>query len=536
MERIDLTSAQVIGCAELLALSSPSNTLNKPRWRSPSLFAPEQQAALSLELDALIALERWLTAQPPKLQQELQQALSQLPDLEPLLRRLAIDEPIKDEDLFVLKRALYYGHAALTLAPQPLAARLGDEPAQQWIERCAALCQAIHPEATTLSPRFMLLDTLNAELGAARQAYKQAKRAYQARARELEREVLTRYPGARFSIDGALQLPQAADAATLSQARQDQALCHSAQGWRLADEPLRELELAQERASQALLSCEAQTREALKRAHIKPAQPWIEALQEALLDLDLRLAKLELKRKLDGCWPTVAPPLAPHQLQAGRSPFITQAQPIDATLNPRQGVIITGPNMGGKSEAMKLVGLCQWCLQSALPCPATRFEAPLYEAIVYVGADETREQAQLHQGLSAFGREVRRIVEWSQPQIKPTLWLLDEPCRGTHPEEGQALALQIIAQRLDAGDAVLATTHFPALAASPTAQHFRIAGLRDDQRLELALSQLEQHDLEALTSALKAAMDYRLIPTPHDAQAVPRDAARIAAALGLRLP
>lgn len=479
------------------------------------------------ELDALRALDQWASAQVVG---ELGRALRELPELDALERRLLAGEALRDEDLFALKRALYIGAKLLEQAATPLASLLDDVELTR--ARCDTLMRAIHPEPSP-TPRFFLSDELDEALAQARADHRAAKKAAAARARELEAGALERYPQGRFDLEGVLRLP-AHEHAQIERASLDPQLRHKGQGWIIADDELDHARLAQHERYVAMQAQEAAVRLRITQRLASPAWGWIKAMIEALTRLDLRLAKVKLRRQLDGAWPQLADD-GRIRAHLARSPSLSDAQPLDLELEPARGVVITGPNMGGKSEALKLIGLLQWCLQHAMPAPAASYQAPMFSALVYVGADERVAAGRSPEGLSAFGREIRRIVEQRAAIASPpALWLLDEPCRGTHPLEGELLATQIIELLLADGHQVLAVTHLPKVAAMEGVQRLRTVGLkpRDQHDLEAALREASPDDLEGMTRALRASMDYRLVLTDAREQ-VPRDARRIARALGL---
>lgn len=490
------------------------------------LYLPTQQQPWLVELDALRALDQWASA---RALEPLTRSLSELPELEMCRRRLLAQEALRDEDLFALKRALYFGAQLLTEAKTPLTSLI-DEDIELINARCSLLMQAIHPEPNP-TPRFFLVDALDEALADARTSHRAAKKAATARARALEASVLERYPQGRFDLEGVLRLPQH-DQALIALASQDPQLNMRGQGWVIADEELGLSQLVQQERYVAMQAQEAQVRQRLTQTHVLPAWGWIEAMIEALARFDLRLAKVKLRMQLDGGWPELS-----HDgrisAQGARSPTLDQAQPLELGLEPARGVVITGPNMGGKSSALKLIGLMQWCMQHAMPVPAASYRAPMFEALIYVGADEHSTQGRLTEGLSAFGREIRRVVEQRAAHERGALWMLDEPCRGTHPLEGELLAIRIIEGLLARGHGVLAVTHLPKVAAMERVQRLRTVGLKERAQhdLESALA-TRSDDLEGMTQALRESMDYRLV-LADEHEEVPRDARRIARALGL---
>jgi hypothetical protein len=269
---------------------------------------------------------------------------------------------------------------------------------------------------------------------------------------------------------------------------------------------------------------EAGVRERLSARLVKLADA-LESAADDLARLDYALARVELREELGGSWPSVDPDDR-WSFSGGRLPRLgSSVEPIAAELSGGRATIVTGPNMGGKTALLQLLGLCTWCAQHAWPCPAESVTLPLVSGIVYVGAEASRPD---ESGLSSFAREVRRVVTQRDELSGPGLWLLDEVGRGTHPEEGGALARNTVRQLEELGHTVVAATHFPELANLQPARHLTIRGL-DHESLERALRPLADED--AIVAAISAAMRHQ--PIPVDAGTVPRDATVIAKALGL---
>lgn len=127
-----------------------------------------------------------------------------------------------------------------------------------------------------------------------------------------------------------------------------------------------------------------------------------------------------------------------------------------------QALAVTGPNAGGKTVALKTVGLCVLAARAGLPFPCARATAVPW--LVAVAAAIGDEQDVLRERSTFSGRleRVRAALEVAAPGA---LVLLDELGSGTDPEEGAALGAALVEAFLARGARVLLTTHLAALAA-----------------------------------------------------------------------
>lgn len=133
--------------------------------------------------------------------------------------------------------------------------------------------------------------------------------------------------------------------------------------------------------------------------------------------------------------------------------------PLDLELGETAGVttlLVTGPNTGGKTIAIKGAGLLTMMAQTGIPVPAD--PASIFPATAAVAADIGDDQS-LEESLSTFSAHIAKIAAIIEQADNRTVVLLDELGTGTDPVQGGAIACAVLAELQKKGCLVLATTH-----------------------------------------------------------------------------
>ncbi|HTX20070.1 MAG TPA: endonuclease MutS2 [Bacteroidota bacterium] len=197
-------------------------------------------------------------------------------------------------------------------------------------------------------------------------------------------------------------------------------------------------------------------------SQVREVAPEVTASLQVIEHLDFVYAKAKYSVEIKGN--------KPHLKESGSLKIVEGRHPVLLLRHPREKVIpltlelggktttllITGPNAGGKSVAMKSVGLLVLMLQSGIHVPVSPdSEFPFFSNLfVDIGDDQSIED-----DLSTFSSHILRLKNILESAGEGSLVLIDEIGAGTDPAEGGAIAASILGRLTRAGALTIATTH-----------------------------------------------------------------------------
>jgi DNA mismatch repair protein MutS2 len=383
-------------------------------------------------------------------------------DIRPAIHAAAIGQVLEPVDLL---------DAAQTLKTARRA-RLVLEKVRDRVPRLAALGDAIgdfrffsDDVERCISPRGEVADAASEQLAAIRSELRVAESRLEQRAQAALSDAIRRgvaQEGLLTERNGRKVIPIKAD-----YRGQVPGIVHdvSSSGATLFIEPIgvvdagnqvRELQLAEEREVRRVL-------QRLTALLGDSAELATESLL-ALARLDLLSAKVRLARKMRAELP---PPgeveswfrtSGPTILVRGRHPLL-KGDVVPTSLEvggDYAGIVITGPNTGGKTVALKTLGLLTLMAQAGLGVPCDHGSRIRHYTNIF--ADIGDEQS-IEQSLSTFSSHMRNIIGILEHAGGDTLVLLDELGAGTDPAEGAAIARAVLETLLERGCTLIATTH-----------------------------------------------------------------------------
>lgn len=187
---------------------------------------------------------------------------------------------------------------------------------------------------------------------------------------------------------------------------------------------------------------------------------------EILIKLDEVSAKVLYGKSINGIIPHINPKSAKLEIFQGRHPLIEQNKVVENDFfiandsNNNRIVLISGPNTGGKSVSLKMIGLFSLMAQSGIPISANeKTNMPIYQQIFVDIGDEQS----ISSSLSTFSSHLTNIIRITEKVTSKSLVLLDELGSGTDPREGENLAIAVLEYLYQKDASVVVSTHFSKL-------------------------------------------------------------------------
>ncbi len=181
---------------------------------------------------------------------------------------------------------------------------------------------------------------------------------------------------------------------------------------------------------------------------------------DAATDIDVLQGRARFSESIDGIEPVLSTDGA-FELQAARHPLLKH--PVAVTIKiipPATILLVTGPNTGGKTVALKTAGLLAMMAQTGLRIPAEHgSRLPVFRSLFADIGDEQSIEA----SLSTFSAHITNMASMDRGMVTPSLVLLDEVGSGTDPIEGGALGVAIVDHFRQRGATVIATSHYDQL-------------------------------------------------------------------------
>lgn len=380
-------------------------------------------------------------------------------DVAPLLRRALIGGVLEPVELLSIHRLLKAaGRLKKTFARHEVELPLLEERVMG-LQECSHLQEKI---ACCISPDGEIMDNASPELAKLRQKV----RGLEVRIRDQMDEILTKQAWNRYLQEPIYTVRGDRYVVPVKQEYRSHfpGLVHdqSASGATVFMEPMPLVRLGNELAvgRSAVHHEELRVLEELS-ALTAACHDEIQENINLLGELDFSFAKGHLSREL-----RANPPRFSQEghlvIKGGRHPLLKgDVVPLDIQLGQDfDCLVITGPNTGGKTVALKTVGLLILMAQAGLHIPAA--EGTVLPFLKNVFADIGDEQS-IEQSLSTFSGHMTNIVRILQGAGRGSLVILDELGAGTDPEQGAALGMAILENLLQKGALAIITTHFSEL-------------------------------------------------------------------------
>lgn len=175
--------------------------------------------------------------------------------------------------------------------------------------------------------------------------------------------------------------------------------------------------------------------------------------------LDFAFAKGKLSMEMDGREPAINTQRYVRLVNT-KHPLIdkTKCVPLNVEFGDKnRGIVITGPNTGGKTVALKTVGLCSVMAQSGLHIPCEEGSIAMNSQVLC----DIGDGQSITENLSTFSAHIKNVITIMERVDEESLVLMDELGSGTDPTEGMGIAISILEELKKSRCNFIATTHYP---------------------------------------------------------------------------
>jgi len=506
-EIVDATTASALQTAWLYSQLQPVSEFGRRMYAEVAPYRPGQEQQAQTRSQDIADLAR--TLRPDQID-AMRDALRSSPDPLPAISRASMGDVLEDANLLELLRFL---DAAKRTQPALVADCVNALAASLEIGRAGKFA-------------FYLSEKFDDDLAAARSAADRVQAEYDSArgrlaeriAKELGREEIA---GGEFIVmrDAVQTLPRGI---RIVREAPTYFLCEL----ELDDSALEALR-RRDAANEAVAAAEENVRRQIS-SKVRECVADLERLLADLADLDVRLAQARFTQQYV-CVP--ARILDTQALRFQDARYLPLQEELETkrrsyepiSLDLRDVAVLTGPNMGGKTVALRTSGFIALLAAFGIPVPAANAECALFENIAWLGIGAQEELGGL---LSSFAREVVRLNELLTRPASRMLLLIDEFARTTTPHEGKALLVAILRGLRRRERLAFIATHLAGIAQDAGVRHFAVRGLRDVPLTSVS------GDLNAALAALAESMDYAVIEVGDEGERQ-ADAIALAQLLGL---
>jgi DNA mismatch repair protein MutS2 len=471
--------------------------------------------------DAIARVARAARDVPAETLASLGATIAGCPDPSPAVVRARAGAVLADADFFELSRFLDAVARVHLLATDPVFAHVGLPPRDDVLGEALAA-------GRTSTRTFYLGEGFDAGLEAARAAAVAFRARYDAERSRLVARIAA-YAGVDHVRDGEFVLmrdralgPLPPEIRVLREAP-TYVLCEVA-----LDDDARAALAAVDAADAEVAEHEERVRARLSE-QVRASADTLDVAAHALGALDAFVARAAFAQRFEARVPEIidAPSLAfvdARLLPLSLSLAEHAHRYIPLTLALDGAGVLTGPNMGGKTAALRTCGFLAACVALGVPVPAASARVPLFDEVAWIGIGAESDRESL---LSSFGREVVQLRDFLARGAPRALALVDEFARTTSPREGRALLVALVETLRERAAVVLVATHLSRIAEDAGVAHYAVAGLRDmPTRSEGPL------DLDEAIERIASVMDYRVSRADQES-AARADALALADVLGL---